>query len=283
MNTKLTFALLTVALTAGVQAQTFTAINGLGGTPGNRLTNFTAANPAGWTVVGPMATDNRLFTGLDYAGVGGGLYAWSNAAAGVGLYSVNQTTGAATLIGGSNTAIQDLSWNPRTGQMVGVGSVSGTAPIELYDISLATGATTLLGTVTGISGGLAVGLGHDAAGNAYLHDIVGDSVHKLNGFASASSIALGMNTNFSQGMTVDWSGNGKAYVAAIGNVPGFFSELLELDFTAMTSVSLGNFGTPSGTFPTFEGNDIAIQAVPEPASLLALGAGALLISRRRRS
>lgn len=283
MNIKLSFALLSAFAVASVQAQNFVAVNGLGGTPGNRLSTFSASNPAAWSTIGPMAADNRLFTGLDFAGVGGGLYAWTNAVAGVGLYSVNQTTGAATRIGGTNTAIQDLSWNPRTGQMVGVGSLSSTAPIELYDISLATGATTLLGTVTGISGGLAVGLGHDAAGNAYLHDIVGDSVHKLNGFASASSIALGFNTNFSQGMTVDWSGNGKAYVAAIGSVPGFFSELLELDFTAMTSVSLGNFGTPPGTFPTFEGNDIAIQAVPEPASLLALGAGALLISRRRRS
>ncbi len=281
MKLKSLIPVLTALVATAAHAQTFVAANGIGPQNINRLSTFTAANPAGWSTIGPMASDSRLFTGLDFAGVGGGLYAWAVGGVGLGLYSVNQTTGAATRIGGSATNIQDLSWNPVTGQMVGVQSSSTTSPIELVNIDLATGATTSIGVVSGISGGLALGLGHDAAGNAYIQDIAGDRVHKLNGLASVGSISLGRDTNFSQGMTLDWSGNGKAYVAAIGNVGGFFSELLELDFGTMTSTSLGNFGTATGTFPTFEGNDIAINPVPEPATMTALGLGLAALLRRK--
>lgn len=271
--------------------QTIWAVNNLNGTSTpaniNTIETFNPATPATRTVVGQTTPGTSiLFTGLEFGGIGGGLFAWAGTGAFAGLSSINQTTGAATLVGANTLAgVQDLSWNPVTNQMIALVSVSNTSPIELHSVNLSTGATTLVGTVSGITGGLTVGLAHDAQGNAYVHDIIGDRVHKLDAtFASVASAVLPGNTNFSQGMTIDWSGSGLGYMAAIGNaVPsGFFSELWTLNTATMTVSVVGTFGTAPPTFPTFEGGDLAIKPVPEPATMMALGLGALALLRRRR-
>jgi len=273
------------------QGQTIWAVNNLNGTSTptniNTIETFNPATPATRTVIGQTTPGaSILFGGLEFAGVGGGLFAWSTIAPFAGLSSINQTTGAATLIGPNTLAgVNDLSWNPVTNQMIALVNASTAAPAELHSVNLSTGATTFLGTVNGITGGLSVGLAHDAAGNAYVHDLVGDRVHRLDAtFTSVASAVLPGNTNFSQGMTIDWSGSGVGYMAAIGNAAGggFFSELWTLNTATMTVSVVGTFGTAPPTFPTFEGGDLAIKPVPEPATMMALGLGALALLRRRR-
>jgi hypothetical protein len=279
---------LALALPSAAQAQvTIFAINNIRG-PGetsDRLVSFQSNNPAGWTSIGLTGATNVQFVGLDFAGIGGGLYAWgSNPQSGpVGLFSINPATGAATLLqqGPPTPAIRDLSWNPVTNQMVGL----QTNPCRLYNIDLTNGATTLIGEVTGIPspGGSAVeGLAHDSSGNIYIYDQFTDDIYFGAGLAVTTLHQNLPNTDFSQGMVVDWSRDNQGYHAAFGLLPQFFSDLYTFTSAPNSYELVGNFGTPSGTFPTFEGGDLAIRPIPTPGTAAILGLATLAARRRRR-
>jgi hypothetical protein len=280
---------------AGIaNAQTIYATNNLAGGGGagtqNTLISFNAANPAGWATVGSMGVAGIGFGGLDFNGAGS-LYAYASylqaGGSASGLYSVNVLNGAATLVGNSGQTLQDLAWNPATNTMYGVNSATNVA--SLYSINLGNGATTLVGNFVGLAAtNLEVGLAVDSQGNYYVHDIASDRIYKSTAPGSLTvaqmPYVLG-DTNFSQGMTINWSGNGgpvnKGFHGAIGSAPSFFSELRTFDAVPGTYTTVGNFGTPSGTFPTVETGDLAIQPIPEPAAALMLVLGGLMLRRRR--
>jgi hypothetical protein len=278
-------AVLAVGTVASAQTTVY-GINNLagGGTGPNSLVRFDPANPAGFTTIGLTGVTGG-FTGLDFAGVGGGLFGWLGFGGDAGLHSIDPTTGAATRItavGQGTTDIQDMSWDPRNNRMVGIRS--GAAGQSLVEINLANGTTTSLGALTGLpTGALNVGLAHDSQGNVYVHDIVSDVIYRgaAGGLSLSSFINTGINANFSQGMTIDWSRNDQGYHAAIGNSPAFFSSLYTFD-TAGNYSFAGNF-SPAGTFPTFEGGDLAVAPIPTPASLALLGLSGLIAGRRRRA
>lgn len=265
------------------------AVNNIpGGATPDRLVRFDSNNPSGWTPIGPITSVGNLgFTGLDFAGVGGDLYAWAgfgtSFANSGGLYRVNPATGAGTRItaGAALAGVNDLAWNPVLGRMYAVESATGVA--RLHEVDLTTGGLSLVGTFTGLlSASLNVGLAFDSVGRAYVHDVGNDRIYSGAGLGLTSLYTLPINTNFSQGMTIDWSRNDQGYHAAIGNSPAFFSELYTFN-TLGTSYSLvGNFGTGSGTFPTFEGGDLAIRPIPAPSAAGVLALGGLLALRRRR-
>lgn len=273
---------------ASANAVTIYAMNNLtgGGTGPNALVSFDSANPAGWAAIGSSGV-NGGFTGLDFAGVGGGLFGYVGFGTGVtpGLYSMNVNTGAATQVGNlSGIALQDLAWNPVTNKMYGVNSVSNVA--TLYEVNLVTGGVTAVGNFAGLPAtNLEVGLACDALGNFYVHDIASDQIFKSavpNGLVLNMLYTLPNNTNFSQGMTIDWSGNGLGYHASIGNSPAFWSELYTFNTNGGAYNLVGNFGTGTGTFPTFEGGDLAIAPIPAPGALALLGLAGLATARRRR-
>lgn len=278
-----------VASSAASAIEIFAVNNIPGGAAPDRLVRFDSANPAGWTAIGPIASVGALgFTGLDFAGVGGNLYAWAgfgtNFATAGGLYQVNPTTGAGTRIntGAATANIQDLSWNPVLNRMFAV--ESSTAGTNLREVDLATGATTVVGAITGLpSGALNVGLAHDSQGRIFLHDLISDQIFRGVGLAVSSLYTIGRNTNFSQGMTIDWSGNDTGYHAAIGNSPAFFSELFRFDANGAGYNLVGNFGTGTGTFPTFEGGDLAINPIPAPGAVGVLAIAGAFAARRRRN
>lgn len=88
------------------------------------------------------------------------------------LYTINTTTGAATLVGDTGFNLRGLSYNPLTGRAYG-----SVAEIEagggLYEINLATGAATFIGGTQNFSkmdfdgSGNLVGYGTRAEPNAY--------------------------------------------------------------------------------------------------------------------
>lgn len=266
------------------------AMNNLGNAgPGaneNTLVMFNATNPAGFTTIGATGLAGSGFTGLDFAGFGGGLYGYVGfgTAGTIGLYKINKQTGAATVKGQlSGVALQDLSWNPVTGKMMGIDGAN------LFEVSLTggnKGQVTQVGTFTGFTvTPLNVGLAVDSTGHYYVHDLAADRIYKSTapGATTLSSLyVLPNNTNFSQGMTIDWSNDNKGYHAAIGNTPSFFSKLYSFNSDGSAYTLLGNF-TPDGVFPTFEGGDLAIEPVPAPGAVALLGFGALAAARRRRS
>lgn len=260
-----------------------------GGTTSDRVIKFDSSNPAGTvTTIGVTGVAGQGFGGLDFAGNGvlygatsfGGSFTSSQ------LYSISTTTGAATLIGTMGLtagSVNDLSWNPVTGQMQAlVGNGSGSN--SLWNVSLTTGAATFVGNISGFASGLAVGLSTDSSGTNYIEDIVSDTMYKLSGLnAVAMSSGIGLDCNFSQGMTMDWSNNNAWYLGSISASPTFVGDVrLMNNATGGTSTVLGTWPLNANGLPEYETGDLAIRPVPEPFSMVALGAGIAAMLRRRR-
>jgi len=264
------------------------------GSVGDRVIRFDSANPNGTVVtVGSTGVANVGMAGMDFA-ANGNLYAASgfgSGFAGTRLYSVSTANGAATVIGTgagilAGDAATDLSWNPVLGQMQMI-TYNGTVN-NLYTLNLTTGAGTLIGTITGAAGGLDIGLATSSAGVNYLHDIVTDRMYTLAGLvATPMASTLGFDTNFSQGMTINWSGANEWFLGAFNNTT-FQSQVYTVNIAtgAPTLVSTWPVHAANG-LPEYETGDLAIAPTggitPEPASLglLGLGLGAMVTRRRR--
>ena len=267
---------------AGVGGPTIYAINNLGdgGITDNTLVMFDATNPAGYTTIGGTGVSGAGFTGLDFNGVGGDLFAYAGYGTGItpGLYQIDLTTGAASIVGSlSGQALQDLAYNPVDGMMYGIEGTS------LYTVNTTTGAVTLSSTFSGLpSNALPVGLAIDSNGTFFVHDLASDAIYSGDGTNMTSMYSLPVDTNFSQGMTIDWSRDDQGYHSAIGQLPAFYSHLYTFGADGSGYDFVGNFGTGDGVFPTFEGGDLAIMAVPAPGALALLGLAGLASGRRRR-
>jgi hypothetical protein len=265
------------------------ATNNLGAGGSNTIIRFDSANPAGWVTVGNTGVADRGFTGLDFH-ANGTLYACigyigSTGGAAGGIYTINTGNGVATALGNATQALQDLAYNPADNTLYGINSVANVA--TLYSVNIGTGAIAAVGNLTGLPAtNLEVGLAFDAQGNIYVHDIASDGIYKGNGLnlnpvALYGAGAIG-NTNFSQGMTINWAGNGAGYHGAIGNTPAFFSELRTFNTGGGSYTLVGNFGTTSGQFPTVETGDLAV-VIPGPGAISLLAVAGLISGRRRRN
>ena len=270
--------------------------NNVPGSVGDRIIRFDSANPLGTVqLVGftGAAGANKGLSGMDFH-PNGTLYAVSGfgtgftAAGGSELMTINQTTGAATVVGnlglGTANAVADMSYNPVTGQMQVVTNNAGTA--ELRTVNLSNGASTLIGAITGLpTGHLEIGLATNAAGVNFIHNIADDRMYQLTGtVATPMATTIGIDTNFSQGMTMDWSRDGSWYLGSISSVPAFASQVrLMNNATGGTTSILATWpNNGGGALPQYETGDLAIAPVPEPATIGLLAAVGLLGLRRRR-
>jgi hypothetical protein len=280
------------------QAITIYAPDNLGptnaGTTGDRIIRFDSSNPSGTVVtLGPTGVLNEGMAGMDFAG-NGQLYSASGfntsggAFAGSKLYRVNTTNGAATLVGSmglpTGDNVTDLSWNRVTQQMLALtynGSIS-----NLYNVNLNTGASSLIGQITGVPGSLDIGLASNSAGVNYVHDLVNDRMYVLAGTAATPLPSpTGVDSNFSQGMVINWQGNNEWFLGAIGSSPAFFSQIMLVNNAtgAATTVPGGTWPIHAANgLPEYETGDLAIPVVPEPATAGFLAAGALAMFVRRR-
>jgi large repetitive protein len=161
------------------------------------------------------ATQPSLF-GMDFNPAGTTLYAGTGAAATPNPSSygtVNTTTGAFTLLGPitgltAGDSLTDLVINPSTGAAF-VSAAGGTPPLSrLYSFNLATGAATLIGTITAptdATGTLMIDLAINCAGQMYAHNISDDSLYTVNTVTAAGTRigGHGLAANFAQGMDFD--------------------------------------------------------------------------------
>jgi hypothetical protein len=251
-----------------------------GGSIGDRIIRFDSLNPANPTVIGETGISGTLMGGLDFT-PDGRLYAYAQTGQ-LGLYQIDQTDGSATRIGNqSGSDVTDLSWNPATGQMHAISIFGGQTTYGTIDMT--TGAYSSLGNVQGIAG-LEVGLAHRSDGTPVIHDLVNDAIYTLDGgFNATMVIDLPFDTNFSQGMTIDWSRDDAGYHGAL-NAGTFRTELWKFDTVAGVTNFVGNIGgiNPNG-LPEYETGDVAILPIPAPGALALLGAAGLAAARRRRA
>jgi hypothetical protein len=262
---------------------------------GDSVVKFDTSNPAGTIAsIGHTGVTGSFMSGLDFDAAGT-LYACSQSFNDTGfLYTIDQTNGHATLVGplnlaASNQEMTDLTYNPATGQFVGV-AFDGQNNF-LYTVNQSTGAASLVGQII-TPGSIFLGICADSSGQLYLED-VGGQMRTLNGLNStAMSGTAGVSTLFSQGMTMDWSGGSAWYLAATyQTIPGslFFAGDVRLmnNATGATTSVLGTWPllppSQSGQYPRYAIGDIAIKPVPEPAGLGAVIAAVVVgIARRQK-
>jgi hypothetical protein len=289
-------ALLLTARPAG--AITIYAYDNLGttnaGTNGDRFIRFDSASPNTTVVtLGSSLVTNRGMSGLDFAGNGilysaSGFNSDGTAFTGSQLFSVNPANGNATLIGNMNLpagyAATDLSWNPVAGQMMMIAAAGTANPPKLYTMNLGTGLANFVGDITGAPGSLDVGLASNSAGVNFMHDIVTDRMYSLAGLvATGMPNVIGPNTNFSQGMAINWSGGNEWFLGAIGSTPAFFSQVMQINNVtgAGTTVPNGVWPLAPNGLPQYETGDLAMN-IPEPTSLALAGCAVVGLLRRRR-
>lgn len=280
-----------LALAPGAFAQAF-ATNHLSGNSddSDALIMFDPSDPSGYTTVGSMGVPNIGFSGLDFD-ANGNLWAYasyykSTGGAASGLYSVDPSTGQATAVGQSFQSLQDLAYNPANGKMYGVNTQQASIT-RLYEVDLATGATTQVGEVSGLPGQHYIqGLGIDSQGNFFLHDVANDVIFRGDGSSFSSMYELDIVTVSSQGLGIDWSRDDTGYHTLVGQgeFPNYVSTVNSFAVDGSGYFEGDAFGpNDEGGFPPVQAGDIAIMPIPAPggAAIVALAGGVAL--RRRRS
>ncbi len=235
---------------------------------GSRIATFDSANPGAITYIGP--TGELPMDGMDFT-PDGTLYGVADQE----LFIIDQTDGSVQSLGVgelvNNEIYMDISWDPLTQTMYGVG---GLGPLHLYQIDLETAAATLVGTIDPPATAWTGGLATNAAGVRYIDDGIADGLYRLDGLAGTFLGPEGFNHSFFGGMTIDWSRDGVLYHAGF-NQATLLTELWTVDLV-----------TGAGTFRGAIGQVLllsaAIKPVPEPAGVMV---AALLAAcaRRRRS
>lgn len=179
------------------------------------------------------------------------------------LSRINPSTCVETAIGiGSNTGtfINGLAWDATSRTMFAASSA------ELFTVNLATGATTLIGTIT--NSNIVFAIGVDPHGDLFGHD--GNSnLLAIDKSTAAGTVRgpLGFVANFSQGMDFDHSDD-TCYLFAF-NTTTFRGELRTCNTTTGATTLIGPIGstTPGGQ------NDWTAAGIRTPDGMVVFSDG----------
>lgn len=245
----------------------------------DELIRFDTDDPASFEIIGSMVVPEIGFGGMEFDR-NGNLWAYASfykatGGAASGLYSVNIQTGEATVQGTlSHQPLEDLAFNPVDNQMYGIRTQN--LICRLYRVNLTTGATTLVGQFTGLSTHPHLqGFAIDSAGHYYVHDVDADKIYSGSGLELTELYTLPVDTNFSQGMGIDWSRGNQGYHAAVGygEYPNYFATINPFAIDGSSYVVGPDFGPNEmyngWGFPLVEPGDIAI--VPDLTACTLLG------------
>jgi hypothetical protein len=160
------------------------------------------------TVPGAVRTNIAAMPTLYYGGefVGSVYYATTSTS----LYTINITTGAATLVGLlgiSGYVPTSLAYKQPSGPMYLGAPNSSLSAANLYTVNLTTGACTLVAPITNANGLICMSI--NCNGDCYGVDIVSDNAVKISLTTGAGTILgpLGVNANYGQGMHFELSSN----------------------------------------------------------------------------
>ncbi len=279
-------AVMAFALLPAAQAATVFAL----GNDGASLLRFDSATPGTNSTVGVISGATVKLDGLDFRPADGLLYGYQSATS--GIYRVNTTTGATTLVSTSTgpvtAATMGIDFNPVPDRLR-VATNDG----DNRRINIADGVAILDGTLAYAAGDVNAGATPRVADVAYTNSdklvATGTQLYYidwvLNTLVTTSNPnagvlntvgALGVDTSQDVGFDIvtDAAGLNTAFASLnVGGVQGFYG--INLVTGAATLIgSTGNTGPLIG---------IAVAPIPEPGSLaLVLAAGAALALQARR-
>lgn len=274
MNMKSLSALLGfagMALAASASASTVFAAD----IRGDRFVSFDHTTPSSQTVLATGFTPS--YFGLDFDASQTNLYALRDTAV---VEQLNLTNGAilnTTTITGSAAGGQNLSYTGLTFDPFGNGYLStfltGVGS-QLHTYNASTGATTLIGLMDADATRIVIDIAARGNGEVWAHSISNDAFGQVNISTGATTWlpTHGLAANFAQGMDFDWSTD--TLIAAV-YTGGGTNTYGTVNLTTGAVTSLG--AITSGEY------EMAIQAVPEPATTTLLALGALAARRRRKS
>ena len=199
----------------------------------NLIETFDALNPSVTNVVSP--SDGTPYVGGAF--VDGDFSKMFAIAGNFGanpdnFYSIDTTTGAATLIGSATNNLGEgytgLSWDPTSGNLYAASATCGSAS-HLWTIDPNTGASTAVAEIQGVACAIAIAI--DSAGDMYAIDIVNDTLYAVNkADGSASAIgSIGFNANYAQDMAFDLSTNTLYYAGF--DASAFTDQIYTVDLT----------------------------------------------------
>jgi len=264
-------ALTSAGLTAGPVF--YTMVQGGVGASTATLESFDASSPGSPTVIGPMGV-LADFGGLAYDSGNNTMYMVDgtgndSTTANSSLYSVNLTTGAATLIGstGLPADVTGLTYDSANNTLYAA-QLGSALPLEILNIN--TGAATPVGTA--IASGEVDNLAYDPTNGV------------LYGWSDCLGCAALYSINTGTGVGTLLSGTGLD-----SNDSGIVYDpstnlLWDLDVRGLlTTVNPSTFAqTLVGTFEGGESSGLAEVpgAIPEPSTFLLLGSGMVLLCAR---
>lgn len=247
-----------------------------GGTPNLGLARHVLNNMPGITNVGNPAL--TVFA-MDFNVNNSVLYIVDSTTAATPLLrTLDQTTGAATTIApiviDAGEGITDLAIHPQSGvaYLTTNAAASGN---RLFTINLATGARTLIGTMTAAPS-IMIDIAVNCAGQIYGHDIADDSLYSVNPTTGAATRigTHGLAANFAQGMDFD-NQDGQLYAWVYTGGGTYTFGTFNLATGAITPV---NANTPPGEWEGAVRNtcaplqtDLALTQTNNAPAQLALG------------
>ena len=274
-----------LTLAPAAQAATVFAL----GNDGATLIRFDSATPGTTSTVGVIAGATVKLDGLDFRPADGLLYGYESATS--GIYRVNTSTGATTLVSTSSApvtaATMGIDFNPVPDRLR-VATNDG----DNRRINIATGAAITDGALVYAAGDANAGAAPRVADVAYTNSdklaATGTQLFYIdwvlntlanttnpNGGVINTVGALGVDTDENVGFDIvtDAAGVNTAFASLnVGGVQGFYG--INLATGAATLI-----GT-TGTGPLI---GLAVAAIPEPGSLaLVAAAGAALLLQGRR-
>ena len=263
-----------------------------GVTTGNSLVRFDSATPG--TINSSVAVTglNSLATlrGIDFRPVDGLLYGVSSDSR---LYTINLTSGVATGIGSAgaftlNGTSFGVDFNPTVDRIRVISDADQN--LRLNPITGGLAATDGILAYAALDSG--AGQNPNIVGSAYTNSFSGATATTLYGIDSVRDVlviqsppndgtlntvgALGFNTSDLVGFDIFFFGN-QAFASL--TTPGAFSSLFSINLTSGAATPIGAIGNGLAIA------GIAIQQVPEPATITLLAAallGSIAVRARRR-
>jgi hypothetical protein len=245
----------------------------------SQVVSFDSSVPGTFTTHG-AGTGLQLFAGDFYMGDTTKLYCLDYGTN--GLFSVDTTTGVATLIGTATPAGGE-DWSGMTCSNTGTTYVSSTScgSSTLYTIDLTTAAVTPIGAVSNAA--CLIDIAINTAGELYGVDIIADTLVKIDPTTGAGTVigSIGFDANYAQGMDFD-EATGILYLAAF-NLDSYQGELRTCDTTTGMSTLVGAFSGGAEVdclaFTSYVPSDIPwLDETPKSGTVPAGGSTPMTIS-----